>query len=309
MQLIRGQYNLNHPLARSVVTIGNFDGLHLGHQQVIAKLCDVAAKMNLPAVLITFEPQSKEFFSPKPTVARLMRFREKWAALQGCGIDVVFCVRFNRKFAALSPEDFVKKILLEHLGMQAVVVGDDFHFGAGAVGDFALLKQLGEQWGYRAYQQSTVILDDKRVSSSRVRNALQAGDLNEVHHLLNRPYSVLGKVSYGEQRGRQIGFPTANIHLHRDLVPLSGVFVVKAKGIAEQPLNGVANVGIRPTFAGTRVLVEVYIFDFNENIYGKNMEVEFLHKLRDEKRYGHLDELIVQIKRDVLQAKDYFLAH
>ncbi len=306
MKLIRGLYNFPESLSQSVVTMGNFDGVHLGHQELIAKLKQLSKQLNLPSVLVTFEPQPLEFFHRGEKVPRLMRLREKYYALEKYDIDYLWVLRFNAELAAQSPQDFVEKILHKKLGMQACVVGDDFRFGAKRAGDFALLKKLGEQYGYVAKQIPTKIIQTERVSSTRVREALAAADLEVVQQLLDRPYSLCGKVRYGNQRGRDLGFPTANISLHRALVPVSGVFAVRAKRLGKQDYYGVANVGVRPTFDGTRVVLEVHLFDFNQEIYGQHIEVEFLHKLRDEERYDSLEALVRQIKQDVRDARLYF---
>jgi len=303
MELIRGKHNLTDRLQGSVITMGNFDGMHLGHQALLHKVEEVGKQLKLPTVLITFEPQPKEFFAKRQTVPRLMRLREKCVVLQGYAIDYVLCLRFNQSLANLSAEDFVKQILIDQLGVKAIIIGDDFCFGAKRAGNLALLKKCGERYNFQAIAVPTVIFKKERVSSTRVRHALQVGDMKLVHELLGRPYCLCGKVVYGEQRGRDLGFPTANINLHRELVPLSGVFVIRALGLGDKPYDGVANVGIRPTFNGTRVLLEVYLFDFNAEIYGHQLQVEFLHKLRDEVRFDSVEKLIKQIRQDVIDAK------
>lgn len=304
MQLIRGKQSLVK-LSASVVTIGNFDGMHIGHQKLIQKVVNHAKAHGLPAVLITFEPQPNEFFA-RGVQVRLMRLREKWLALQNQGIDYIYCLRFNKTIAALSPEAFVQEILINQLGMKVLIVGDDFRFGAKREGDFERLKVLGKYHGFIPLQMSTLALAGQRVSSTLLREALQKGDLARVNQLLDRPYSMCGKVVYGDQRGRTLGFPTANIRLHRDLVPLTGVYAVRVSGVADIPLTGVANIGIRPTFNGTRVLLEVHLFNFNREIYGQHLRVEFMHKLRDEKRFADFKALVAQIYQDVEQAKAYF---
>lgn len=306
MKLIRGNHNLSQPLQGAVVTLGNFDGMHLGHQALLNKLNAMRESLNLPSIVITFEPQPKEFFAKRETVPRLMRFCEKWLALKDYNIDYVFCLRFNQALASLSPEAFVKKILIDQLNAKVVIVGDDFRFGAKRAGDYTQLKQLGDKYGFQAIEMPTIMVDNKRVSSTRVREALEAGDLNAAEKLLGRPYRLYGKVGHGDRLGRDLGYPTANVNLHRDLVPLGGIFVIRVYGLGDHPYEGVANVGTRPTVGGTRILLEAHLFDFNAEIYGHNIEVEFLHKLRDEERYDTLEELVEHIHQDVIDAKNYF---
>ncbi|WP_423062901.1 bifunctional riboflavin kinase/FAD synthetase [Candidiatus Paracoxiella cheracis] len=306
MKLIRGNHNLSQPLQGAVVTLGNFDGMHLGHQALLNKLNAMRESLNLPSIVITFEPQPKEFFAKRETVPRLMRFCEKWLALKDYNIDYVFCLRFNQALASLSPEAFVKKILIDQLNAKVVIVGDDFRFGAKRAGDYAQLKQLGDKYGFQTIEMPTIMVDNERVSSTRVREALEAGDLNAAEKLLGRPYRLYGKVGHGDRLGRDLGYPTANVNLHRDLVPLGGIFVIRVYGLGDHPYEGVANVGTRPMVGGTRILLEAHLFDFNAEIYGHNIEVEFLHKLRDEERYDTLEELVEHIHQDVIDAKNYF---
>lgn len=307
MRLIRGLHNLIVPLSGSLVTIGNFDGVHLGHQQLIHCLAKHRDQHQLPIVVITFEPQPKEFFAKQQAVPRIMRLTEKYRVLQALGVDYLCCLYFNDAFASLSAQDFVTDILLKRLNMRVMVVGHDFHFGAKRQGDFDLLRQLAAHQNFEVAQIPPITLDDGVVSSTRLRDALCAGDMSLVTRLLGRPYCLWGKVCYGRQRGRDLGFPTANINLHRDIVPLHGVFVVRAKWRGNS-VDGVANVGVRPTFHGTRVLLEVHLLDFSDSIYGENLQVEFLHKIRDEKRYDKFEALVTQIREDVQQARAYFCA-
>ncbi|OGO93550.1 MAG: riboflavin biosynthesis protein RibF [Coxiella sp. RIFCSPHIGHO2_12_FULL_42_15] len=307
MKFIRGLHNLKNFTAKSVMTIGNFDGVHLGHQQLLQEVKRQSALLHAKSVVITFEPQPKEFFAKRPLVPRLMRFAEKYLALQRVGIDYFCCLYFNEALATLSAKAFVEDILLKKLNLKAIIVGYDFRFGADRKGDFALLQKLGKKYHFDAIEIPPFLFEKEPVSSTRIRAALCEGDMVLVQALLGQIFTLRGKVTYGHQRGRDLGFPTANIDLHRELVPISGVFVVRAT-LGGDVLNGVANVGIRPTFAGQRVLLEVHLFDFNRNIYGANLEVEFLHKLREEKRYDSFDALLQQIKKDVSEAKKYFCA-
>jgi riboflavin kinase/FMN adenylyltransferase len=305
MEIIRGLHNLRPRHHGCVATIGNFDGVHLGHQAVLGQLAEKAEAMCLPLVVVTFEPQPQEFFAAI-SPPRLTRFREKVQALRRYAVDRVLCLRFNTRFALQSPQNFIDKLLVEGLGVRYLVIGDDFRFGRDRAGDFALLKQAGEEHGFEVVNMHTFILDGERVSSTRIREALAAGDLNGAEKLLGRPYRMSGRVAHGDKLGRSIGFPTANIHLHRKATPVRGVFVVELYGVAGEPLAGVANVGTRPTAEGTRTLLEVHVFDFQGDLYGAHVHVDFLHKLRDERRFESFEALKAQIIRDVEQARAYF---
>ncbi|MCH9770275.1 MAG: bifunctional riboflavin kinase/FAD synthetase, partial [Gammaproteobacteria bacterium] len=300
MKLIRGQHNLDQQpfLNGSVITIGNFDGLHLGHQQLINAVVMKAKQLKVPAILLTFEPHPREFFAGREVVPRLMRLREKYIGLMGSGIDYLCCLHFNKSLADLPAEDFVKNILLEQLHAKHVVVGDDFRFGAKRAGDYQALVEFAKQYQFSTEQLSTVLHQDQRISSSLVREALKADNLALVGAILNRPYSLCGRVVHGDKLGRKLGFPTANLYLHRQLVPVHGVYAVRIKGINNEVYYGAANVGTRPAVNGTRVLLEVYIFDFDQDIYGQQIQVEFLHKLREEKPYNSLEALTEAIKQD-----------
>lgn len=303
MQLIR--YPISHQI-QSVITIGNFDGCHLGHQTLLHQLMNDAKTLNLSSVVLTFEPYPSEFFLKEP-VARLMRFSEKWRAIQSFHIDYFYCMKFNSVLAKMSPEDFVKNILVDQLGVKKLIIGDDFRFGAKRIGDVNLLITLGKQYHFEVEAIASIKDQADRISSSRIRNALENGDFKTVYELTGRPFMLSGKVSYGQQIGRQLGFPTANIHLHRKKVPLMGIFIVKVHGLSKDPLKGVASVGYRPTFFGKEVILEVFILDFDQEIYGEFIEVEFIQKIRDELFFESVDDLVVQMKKDVEIAKKYFL--
>ena len=305
IKLIRSLKNFVIADPGSVVTIGSFDGFHLGHQQLLAEVNNQSKQLGLIKVVMTFEPQPYEYFHKKSR-PRLMRLREKCQALIAERIDYLLCLRFNKALANLSAEDFVQKILVDALNVKVMVIGDDFHFGAKRMGDGNMLRQLGEQLGFAVIQLPTFLLEGERVSSTRVRKALENGDIPLVNELLGRHFSVTGKVIHGDKRGRELGFPTANINLHRSNIPLSGIYVVQVLGLEEGVLQGVANVGTRPTFDGVRILLEVYIFNFNRKIYNENIQVEFLHKIRDEERYETLEALVDKIKEDVEAATSYF---
>ncbi len=302
MELIRGLHNLRPEHRGCVATIGNFDGVHLGHQAVIGQLAEMGQERGLPTLVMLFEPQPMEFFRPVQGPARLTRFREKLRALSRYAVDRVLCIKFNDDFASLAPEAFVD-ILKDRLAVSYLVVGDDFRFGKDRTGDFTLLQQQGRQHGFEVVHLHTFHVDGDRVSSTCIRKALAAGDLSTAEKLLGRPYRMCGRVVHGEKLGRTLGIPTANINVHRDVTPLTGIYVVEVFGLKGEPLAGVASIGTRPTVNGAHCLLEIYIFDFDQEIYGHYLQVDFLHKLRDEERFDSLDEMKAQIYRDIDDAR------
>jgi riboflavin kinase/FMN adenylyltransferase len=306
MELVRGLHNLRPGHRGCAATIGSFDGLHLGHQAVLEQLAEQAAGRRLPATLVTFEPQPREYFMPDAAPPRLTRFREKLELLRHYGVDRVVCLRFNHYLASLTADTFIQTVLLDGLDVKYLVVGDDFRFGSERNGDFSLLVQAGQRHGFPVVNMHTVSAGNGRVSSTRIRESLRAGDLAAAEALLGRPYRMSGRVAHGDKRGRTIGFPTANIFLHRAAVPVEGVFAVQLTGIDEQPLPGVANVGNRPTVDGTRSLLEVHLFDFDREIYGRHVQVGFLKKLRAERKFASFDKLKEQILLDAGHAREFF---
>ncbi|MDH3979784.1 MAG: bifunctional riboflavin kinase/FAD synthetase [Gammaproteobacteria bacterium] len=306
MELVRGLYNLRGDRHGCVATIGNFDGVHRGHQAVIEQCVEQAAELALPVTLITFEPQPREYFHPQSAPARLTRLREKIRALDEYGVGRMLCLPFNDHLAGLDPETFIREILVDGAGVKHLVVGDDFRFGKDRAGNFSLLQQAGARHGFEVASMHTYCLGEGRVSSTRVRDALLRGDLDAAATLLGRPYAMSGRVAHGDKRGRTIGFPTANVFLHRAASPLAGVFAVQMDGVAAQPVTGVANVGSRPTVDGTSALLEVHLFDFDRDIYGKHVQVSFMKKIRDERRFESFEALREQIQADARQAKDFF---
>jgi len=308
MELIRGLHNLRSQHRGCVVTIGNFDGVHLGHQAVLGQLAEQAQTIGLPTTVVTFEPQPQEFFAPSMAAARLTRFREKFQALKRYSVDRVLCLRFDEQFASMSAEAFIEQVLVQGLDVKYLVVGDDFQFGKGRQGTFELLCEAGNKLGFPVVNMHTFNIEGERVSSTRVRNALEQGDLVLAEQLLGRPYRMCGRVAHGDKRGRTIGFPTANIHLHRKTSPVQGVYAVEMFGVKGEPVAGVANVGNRPTVDGTRSLLEVHLFDFNEEIYGKYVHVNFVHKIRNEMKFDSFELLKEQIKKDEKQAREWFAA-
>jgi len=308
MELIRGLQNIRSKHHACVATIGNFDGVHLGHQAVLGQLAEKAAELSLPTVLITFEPQPMEYFVPDKVPARLTRFREKILALQRYSVNRICCLSFNNKLANLTAQAFIEQVLVGKLGVKYLVVGDDFRFGLNRAGTFETLVEAGKKYGFQVVSMHTFEIDSERVSSTRIRVALEKGDMSSAEKLLGRRYRMSGRVAHGEKLGRELGFPTANIHLHRHASPLQGIFVVEVFGLDEEPLQGVASVGTRPTINETKALLEVFLFDFNQDIYGRHIQVSFLKKLRDEEKFDSLDELKMQIQQDVEQAQAYFAA-
>ena len=299
-----------------MVTIGSFDGVHLGHQAILRQVCDEATRLQLPSVAMIFEPQPQEYFfghkepgrgQPDDQVpARLMRLREKVEALFANGIDRVCCLPFNAVLRSLTARQFVQQVLVDGLGVRTLVVGDDFRFGCDRSGDFAMLQQAGKQRDFAVRDTTTVSRDGERISSTRVRRELDAGRFGEVAALLGRPYTISGKVVRGKQLGRQLGVPTANVYLHRYRAPLSGVFAVETQ-IAGCRVQGVANVGVRPTVEeGIEPILEVHLFDWARDIYGQRIAVEFKHKIREELKFASLQELQLAIENDIQQAKVFF---
>ncbi len=308
MELIRGLHNLKSRHRGCVATLGNFDGVHLGHQAVIGQRAEKAAVLHLPTLVILFEPQPQEYFQPQSAPARLNRLREKLKAMQRYSVDRVLCLRFDARLAAMPAEEFIQRVLIDGLGVRYVVAGDDVRFGKDRRGDGAMLQAAGHAQGFQVVPMPTFVLDGERVSSTRIRTALAAGDLDTAARLLGRPYRMCGRVAHGDKRGRTIGIPTANLHLHRQATPVKGVYVVEMFGLEREPLAGVANVGTRPTVDGTRTLLEVHVFDFDQDIYGRYVAVNFLHKLRDEQRFATFDELKTRIYRDLDEARAWLRA-
>lgn len=308
MELIRGIHNLRDRHQGCVATIGNFDGVHLGHQAIVEQLLAHARALSLPSLVIVFEPQPQEFFLKNKSPARLMRLRDKVRVLEGLGVDRVLCIHFNEYFRSLSAEAFIGQLLTDKLAMRYLVVGDDFRFGAGRVGDFTLLQAAGQKNGFIVEDTPTCEDSSQRVSSTRIRECLKAGDFEVAQQLLGRPYQVTGRVGYGQQLGRTIGAPTANISLQREASPLCGVYAVRAKLLdgSSEWLDGVANVGERPTVSGIGERLEVHLFNFDENLYGKKLCVQFYKSMREEKKFSGVAELTQAIQQDISAAKQYF---
>ena len=309
MEFIRGLHNLRPRHRGTVATIGNFDGVHRGHRHVITRLAERARALGLPLTVVTFEPQPAEFFAGDRAPPRLTRLREKLELLARLPVDRVLCLRFDGRLARLEAGDFVHRVLVEGLGVRHLMVGDDFRFGHRRTGDFHTLARLGAGLGFNTEAAPTLIDHGERISSTRIRAALAGGELDLAARLLGRPYHMSGRVAHGDRRGRELGFPTANIHLHRRNSPLSGVFAVELLGVAERPWPGVANVGVRPTVDGKRALLEVHLLDFQGDLYGRHVQTRFLHSIRPERRFENLQALREQIRLDVQAARRYFNEH
>lgn len=306
MQLVRGLHNLKPALRGCVATIGNFDGVHRGHQAILQCLRERAAELQLPSCVVIFEPQPREFFAPDNAPVRLSRLRDKLELLAAAGVDRVLCLAFNRRLRELSAADFVRTVLVEGLGVQHLEVGDDFRFGCDRAGDFSFLEQAGRQFGFSVEDAITIELDGERVSSTRVRNAAQVADFALAEQLLGRPFSISGRVLHGQKLGRQLGTPTANVQLKRRRAPLNGVYLVSVE-LDGRVQPGVANIGMRPTVAGDgRAHLEVHLLDFAGDLYGRRLTVVFHQKLRDEQRFASLEALKAAIDADIASARAYW---
>jgi riboflavin kinase/FMN adenylyltransferase len=302
VQVIRGFSQPSHD--RIALTIGNFDGVHRGHQAMLSRLSEAAEDLALPPAVLTFEPHPREFFARESAPPRLSTLRDKLERFASLGVARVHVARFDANLARLSAEEFIDRILVSTLKVGWILVGDDFRFGHDRVGDLALLREKAATFSVEA--MPTVAIDGERASSTAVRSALALGNVEHAAKLLGRPYIISGHVAHGDKVGRNLGFPTANVVL-RHKPALSGIFAVRVQGLGGEARTGVASLGVRPTVKqGAKPLLEIFVFDFDEAIYGRRIAVEFLHKLRDEERYADLDQLTEQIRVDVAQARDYF---
>ena len=305
MQILRSLHSSDaRPCA---VTIGNFDGVHRGHQSLLHELQQAAQVRGLQTAVVTFEPHPREFFTPQQAPVRLTSLREKLELFRAAGIDRVHVCRFNAMFARKTADEFIHA-LHDDLHAKYVLIGDDFRFGSGRSGDFALMRQIGAQRGFEVAAVHSVLHDSVRISSTAIRAALVAGKLDVARDYLGRPYSISGRVVHGDGMGRKLGFPTANVQMKHNLPPLTGIYVVEAHSDGIGVLQGVASLGVRPTVHhDARHVLEVHLFEFAQQIYGKHLRVEFLHKLRDEEKYPNLEALTQQIARDVNNAKQWFV--
>jgi len=304
MELVRGLHNISQRHQGCVLTVGNYDGVHLGHQQMIGVLKARAAELRSVATVLVFEPSSKEFIDPDGAPPRLTRWREKFLALAAQGVERLVTLHFDECMRAMTPRSFVDELIVERLGTRHMVVGDDFRYGSNAGGTIDSLRAAGQVHGFGVEQLRPFIFDGVRVSSTAVRERLERNDYRGAARLLGRPYRMTGRVGYGRQLGRTLGFPTANLRLMRRKSPLYGILAVWVHGIDSRPLPGVASLGTRPTVNGVEPLLEVHVFDFSGDLYGRAIEVEFVAKLRDEVKFDSLDAMKVQMQVDASQARD-----
>jgi riboflavin kinase/FMN adenylyltransferase len=291
------------PASGCALTIGGFDGIHLGHQALLAAVRSAGDRLAVPALVMSFEPTPKEYFAAAEPPPRLMRFRDRYEAFRRAGMDGFFCPRFDAGMAALTAGQFIDDLLVDGLRVRHLVIGDDFRFGAGGKGGVADLLNAGGRRGFAVQQIDSVYVDGRRVSSTLVRDALDRGELDVVRRMLGRDYRISGRVVRGEQLGRTLGYPTANIRLHRRRSPVHGIFAVRVHGVGDGPVQGVASVGTRPTVNGTGTLLEVHLFDVDANLYGRRIAVDFVAKLRDEEKFDSLDALVEQMRRDEAAAR------
>lgn len=303
MELVRGLHNISQCRRGCVLTVGNYDGVHLGHQQMIGVLKTRAAELHSAATVLVFEPSSKEFIDPDGAPPRLTRWREKFLALAAYGVERLVTLRFDDCMRAMTPQSFVE-LIVERLGTRHIVVGHDFRYGSKAGGTIESLRAAGQARGFGVEQIAPFVLDTMRVSSTAVRERLERGDCAGAARLLGRRYRMMGRVVRGAELGRTLGFPTANLRLMRRKSPLWGVFAVRVFGIEPGPLPAVASLGTRPTVNGSEPLLEVYVFDFAGDLYGRAIEVEFIAKLRDEAKFGSIAAMVEQMNIDAAQARD-----
>jgi riboflavin kinase / FMN adenylyltransferase len=304
MELVRGLHNISRRHQGCVLTVGNYDGVHLGHQQMIGVLKARAAELRSAATVLVFEPSSKEFIDPDGAPPRLTRWREKFLALAAQGVERLVTLHFDECMRAMTPRSFVDELIVERLGTRHMVVGDDFRYGSNAGGTIESLRAAGQAHGFGVEQLSPFVFDGVRVSSTAVRERLELDDYRGAARLLGRSYRMTGRVVYGRQLGRTLGFPTANLRLMRRKSPVCGILAVRVYGIDSRPLPGVASLGTRPTVNGIEPLLEVHVFDYSGDLYGRAIEVEFVAKLRDEVKFDSLDAMKVQMKVDASQARD-----
>ena len=309
MQLIRGLHNLKKSEQGCVLTIGNFDGIHRGHQAILKRLISCAENYDLPSAVVFFEPHPEELFRPENSPPRMSRFRDKITFLKEFGIDQLILVKFSRRFSQMSAEHFLKEILINQLGVKHLIVGDDFHFGHQRQGNYEYLSSHCEPLGFDLERTATLTEGGERISSTAVRQALQNNDLQKAERLLGRPYIISGKVVHGDKRGRTIGFPTANVLLQRKASPLHGVFAVEVEytvGNNKVNIFGVANIGKRPTVGGHRLQLEVHLFNWSQDIYGEHITVKFVRHIRAERKFADFEQLKTQIALDSQTAKEIF---
>ncbi|MCM2680602.1 bifunctional riboflavin kinase/FAD synthetase [Echinimonas agarilytica] len=303
MELIRGIHNLRPEHQGCVLTIGNFDGVHLGHQAVIKQLVAKAKEYQLPSTVMVFEPQPQEVFARETAPARLSLLRDKVQLLAELGVDRLLCIQFNQHFSSLTAEQFISQLLVTQLAVKFLVVGDDFRFGQKRQGDFDLLLKAGQQHHFVVANTASFVLSQMRVSSTKIRAALSTNQLDDAQSMLGRKYALTGRVAHGKALGRTIGFPTANVFMKRQVVPVKGVYAVEVELASGERRTGMANIGTRPTVNGTRCQLEVHIFDFEGNLYGQRIRVELVAKLREEQPFASVEALTAQLHQDKLNAQ------
>jgi len=306
MELVRGAHNLKVRHRPSVATIGNFDGIHRGHRAVIETLQAAGQRLGLPTTVVIFEPQPREFFAPNNAPGRITRLRDKLRVLASLGVDRTLCLRFDARLAAQSAEDFIQDLIVDGIGARFLMVGDDFRFGHRRRGDYGMLEEAARHQGFELQRMPTISHEGERVSSSRVRRSLAAGDMAMTEALLGRRLSISGRVVRGQALGRQLGWPTANLRFGHQSPPMRGIFNVLVHGLADQPWPGVASLGTRPTVNGVETLLETYLLDFSGDIYGRTISVELLEWQRPETDFKGLDALSEQIAADVASARQWF---
>jgi riboflavin kinase/FMN adenylyltransferase len=303
MKIVRGLTNARPSDRGCVLTIGNFDGMHLGHEEIIRHLAERGREHGLPTALLTFEPNPREYFDPANAPARLMRLRDKAARLAELGVDRLVLLKFDERLRSWDGPTFVERVLVGGLGARHIVIGSAFRFGRGRSGTVELLRAMGRQHGFEVDEVAAIEIEGERVSSTRVRAALARGDLGTVRRLLGRDYRMTGRVMEGRRLGRTLGYATANLRLHRHVSPVSGVFAVRVHGIDDGARPGVASVGSRPTVGGGEILLEAHVFDWQGDLYGRYLGVDFVAKLRQEEKFPDLDALVTQMNIDAREAR------
>ena len=309
MELVRGLHNVRPQHRGCVLTIGAFDGVHRGHQEMFRVLRERASQHGLPAAVLSFEPTPREFFAKTTPPARLTRFREKAEALRSYGIDRFICLRFDEHMRAMSQEKFVEEVLVASLGIRHIVVGHDFRFARDHDGSVATLRAHGPRCDFAVTEVPPFEVEGERVSSSLIREALDAGDMQRARKFLGRPYRMTGKVIHGAKLGRTLGYPTANLRLHRRATPVAGVFAVRVSGCGLNRVAGVASLGTRPAVNGKELLLEAHIFDFSADLYRRYLHVDFIERLRDELPFADLNALVGQIHKDAARAREILAIH
>ncbi len=308
MQLIRGLHNIRPGHQGCVATIGNFDGVHVGHRTILEALRQQAFELDTLVCVVTFEPLPREFFQGSAAPARLSSLREKLDLLAGYRVDQMLCLPFNERLQSLSADDFVLQVLVLGLGIRYLIVGDDFRYGCDRKGDFAHLEMMGDRYGFEVCDTRTVLVQRGRVSSTRIRDALAASRLLDAERMLGRPFTMIGRVVKGQQLGRTLGFPTANIRVCRQRLPLTGVFAVRTM-VDGHRFDAVANLGVRPSVAGISPVLEVHMLDFKGDLYGQTLRVEFVEKIRDEQKFPSLQALRAAIADDAATARRLLVNH